>query len=223
MMAQRRAPSIETTAAAESTGGPNPIVGLRRADLRGSVRSVAAEALRNRRHITLSLLRLAGAIVGILPGRMIHRPGVKDHRFAAGAWSDDLLCRLPPRLYLAAHVERNGWPAGSEPDAARLPAAPHGQLIDIYRDNTLARPGAVVDGTPIDLGKICCDAFVTAGTADRIACHRCVARLGYWPASRGTSARRGSPRSARGSTVAASPAVPSWSPGSPAPPGRSVR
>ncbi|MGW4523954.1 alpha/beta fold hydrolase [Amycolatopsis sp. NPDC004378] len=68
-------------------------------------------------------------------------------------------------------------------DTTRLPAAFHGQLIDIYRDNSLARPGAVVvDGTPLDLGKITADAFVMAGTTDHItpwaACYRSARRLG---------------------------------------------
>ncbi|TWP49477.1 alpha/beta fold hydrolase [Lentzea tibetensis] len=68
-------------------------------------------------------------------------------------------------------------------DTTRLPAALHGQLIDIYRDNSLATPGAVVvNGTPIDLGRIDCDTFVLAGTTDHItpweACRRSSSRLG---------------------------------------------
>ncbi|MER6799238.1 alpha/beta fold hydrolase, partial [Amycolatopsis mediterranei] len=68
-------------------------------------------------------------------------------------------------------------------DTTRLPAAFHGQLIDIYRDNSLAHPGeVVVDGTPLDLGKITADAFVMAGTTDHItpwdACYRSARRLG---------------------------------------------
>jgi polyhydroxyalkanoate synthase len=68
-------------------------------------------------------------------------------------------------------------------DTTRLPAALHAQLIDIYRDNSLATPGAVtVNGTPIDLSKIDCDAFVIAGTTDHItpwdACYRSSLQLG---------------------------------------------
>jgi len=68
-------------------------------------------------------------------------------------------------------------------DTTRLPAAFHGQLIDIYRDNLLAKPGqVVVNGTPLDLGKITADAFVMAGTTDHItpwdACYRSARRLG---------------------------------------------
>ncbi|TWP49460.1 alpha/beta fold hydrolase [Lentzea tibetensis] len=68
-------------------------------------------------------------------------------------------------------------------DTTRLPAAFHGQLIDIYRDNSLARPDeVVVNGTPLNLGKITADAFVMAGTTDHItpwdACYRSAQRLG---------------------------------------------
>ena len=68
-------------------------------------------------------------------------------------------------------------------DTTRLPAAFHGQLIDIYRDNLLAKPGqVVVNGTPLDLGAITADAFVMAGTTDHItpwdACYRSARRLG---------------------------------------------
>jgi polyhydroxyalkanoate synthase len=68
-------------------------------------------------------------------------------------------------------------------DTTRLPAAFHGELIDIYRDNSLAHPGeVVVNGTPLDLGKITADAFVMAGTTDHItpwdACYRSSRRLG---------------------------------------------
>ncbi|GAA4886191.1 alpha/beta fold hydrolase [Actinomycetospora straminea] len=68
-------------------------------------------------------------------------------------------------------------------DTTRLPAAFHGQLIDIYRDNSLAHPDEVmVDDTPLDLGSITTDAFVMAGTTDHItpwdACYRSAQRLG---------------------------------------------
>jgi polyhydroxyalkanoate synthase len=67
-------------------------------------------------------------------------------------------------------------------DSTRLPAALHGQLIDIYRDNSLVEPGGlVIDGTPLDLGVVDCDVFVLAGTTDHItpwnACYRSATRL----------------------------------------------
>ncbi|MGH3950397.1 MAG: alpha/beta fold hydrolase [Pseudonocardiaceae bacterium] len=67
-------------------------------------------------------------------------------------------------------------------DSTRLPAAFHGELLDIYRDNSLVAPGAVsVGGLPIDLGKVNCDAFVLGGVTDHItpwdACYRSSLRL----------------------------------------------
>jgi polyhydroxyalkanoate synthase len=68
-------------------------------------------------------------------------------------------------------------------DTTRLPAAFHGQLIDLYRDNPLATPGkVVVNGTPLDLGKVTADAFVVAGATDHItpwqACYHSARLLG---------------------------------------------
>jgi polyhydroxyalkanoate synthase len=122
MTAQRRAPAIAAVAAAESIGGHNPIVGFRRADLLDSARSVAAEALRNRRHTAHILLRLAGATMAIVRDRMVHRPAAKDHRFAGCAWSENFLYRVLLQLYLAAHAELDLWLGGTElgePDRAR--------------------------------------------------------------------------------------------------------
>lgn len=67
-------------------------------------------------------------------------------------------------------------------DSTRLPAALHAQLIDIYRDNSLVAPGGIViDGIPLEVDRIECDAFVLAGTTDHItpwdACYRSALRL----------------------------------------------
>ncbi|TXC74414.1 class I poly(R)-hydroxyalkanoic acid synthase [Sphingorhabdus soli] len=56
-------------------------------------------------------------------------------------------------------------------DTTNLPAKWHrGYLKDLYRDNKLVVPGAmVVDGTPIDLTKIKTPAYIQAGREDHIA------------------------------------------------------
>ncbi len=56
-------------------------------------------------------------------------------------------------------------------DTTNLPAKWHrGYLKDMYRDNKLVVPGAmVVDGTPIDLTKIKTPAYIQAGREDHIA------------------------------------------------------
>jgi polyhydroxyalkanoate synthase subunit PhaC len=54
-------------------------------------------------------------------------------------------------------------------DTTRLPAGLHSDFLDLYRTNGLAHPGTLtVLGTPIDLGKVTCDAYVIAGSTDHI-------------------------------------------------------
>jgi len=54
-------------------------------------------------------------------------------------------------------------------DTTRLPAGLHSDFLDLYRTNALANPGTLtVLGTPIDLGKVTCDAYVIAGSTDHI-------------------------------------------------------
>lgn len=73
----------------------------------------------------------------------------------------------------------NNYLLGNEPpvfdilfwnnDTTRLPAAFHGDLIEMFKNNPLTRPGALeVCGTPIDLKQVKCDIFSVAGTADHI-------------------------------------------------------
>ncbi|MBG0840079.1 class II poly(R)-hydroxyalkanoic acid synthase [Ectopseudomonas toyotomiensis] len=73
----------------------------------------------------------------------------------------------------------NNYLLGNEPpvfdilywnnDTTRLPAALHGEFIDMFQTNPLTRPGALeVCGTPIDLKQVICDFFVVAGTTDHI-------------------------------------------------------
>jgi polyhydroxyalkanoate synthase len=102
------------SAAAEAIGGPNPIVGFRRKDLLDSIRSVAAEAVRNSRHTGTSLSNLARAAVDIARGRTVFRPGAKDRRFADSAWSENFLYRGLMQLYLAADAELDRWLGGTE-------------------------------------------------------------------------------------------------------------
>ena len=54
-------------------------------------------------------------------------------------------------------------------DATRLPAAMHGQLLDIFTGNLFSKPRALtVLGTPIDLSEVKCDKYVVAGMTDHI-------------------------------------------------------
>ncbi|MDU9391646.1 class II poly(R)-hydroxyalkanoic acid synthase [Pseudomonas sp. zfem002] len=73
----------------------------------------------------------------------------------------------------------NNYLLGNEPpvfdilfwnnDTTRLPAAFHGDLIEMFKNNPLTRPDALeVCGTPIDLKQVTTDIFCVAGTADHI-------------------------------------------------------
>lgn len=125
---------------------------------------------------TLAAAKRHSHVQGVLDGRELARVFnlLRPNDLIWTYWVNNyLLGRRPPAFDILY------W----NNDTTRLPAAFHGQLIDIYRDNALAHPGSVVvDGTPLDLGKVTADAFVMAGTTDHItpweACHRSSRRLG---------------------------------------------
>ena len=73
----------------------------------------------------------------------------------------------------------NNYLLGNEPpvfdilywnnDTTRLPAAFHGELVEMFKTNPLLRPNALeVCGTPIDLSKVTSDICCVAGTTDHI-------------------------------------------------------
>ncbi|AGI22289.1 poly(R)-hydroxyalkanoic acid synthase, class II [Pseudomonas sp. ATCC 13867] len=87
----------------------------------------------------------------------------------------------------------NNYLLGNEPpafdilfwnnDTTRLPAALHGELVEMFKTNPLTRAGALeVSGTPIDLKQVTCDFYCVAGLSDHItpweACYRSARLLG---------------------------------------------
>ena len=87
----------------------------------------------------------------------------------------------------------NNYLLGNEPpvfdilfwnnDTTRLPAALHGEFLELFKNNPLTRPGALeVCGTPIDLKQVKADYFVIAGLNDHItpweACYSSAQLLG---------------------------------------------
>lgn len=73
----------------------------------------------------------------------------------------------------------NNYLLGNEPpvfdilywnnDTTRLPAAFHGELVEMFKHNPLLRPNALeVCGTPIDLSQVKTDIYCVAGTTDHI-------------------------------------------------------
>ncbi len=86
----------------------------------------------------------------------------------------------------------NQWLMGEDPpvfdilawnaDGTNLPARLHEQLLGIFRDNSLMRPGGLeVLGTPVDVGTIKVPAFVTGAVNDHLTpwtgCYRTTAAL----------------------------------------------
>ncbi|MEH6567228.1 MAG: class II poly(R)-hydroxyalkanoic acid synthase [Halopseudomonas sp.] len=87
----------------------------------------------------------------------------------------------------------NNYLLGNEPpvfdilfwnnDTTRLPAALHGEFLEMFKSNPLTRPGALeVCGTPIDLKQIKSDCYIIAGLNDHItpweACYKSARLLG---------------------------------------------
>jgi polyhydroxyalkanoate synthase len=87
----------------------------------------------------------------------------------------------------------NNYLLGNEPpvfdilfwnnDTTRLPAALHGEFLELFKNNPLTRAGALeVCGTPIDLKQVKSDYFVIAGLNDHItpweACYSSAQLLG---------------------------------------------
>jgi polyhydroxyalkanoate synthase len=68
-------------------------------------------------------------------------------------------------------------------DPTNLPAALHRQFLEVYQDNTLVNPGAFkVLGTPVELGKVTVETYVTGAVADHLTpwkgCYRSTQLLG---------------------------------------------
>jgi polyhydroxyalkanoate synthase len=73
----------------------------------------------------------------------------------------------------------NNWLMGEDPpsfdilawnaDTTNLPAALHGQFLEIFEHDALTRPGALtVLGSPVDLGRVTTESYVTGGTTDHL-------------------------------------------------------
>jgi polyhydroxyalkanoate synthase len=68
-------------------------------------------------------------------------------------------------------------------DTTCLPAKFHSEMLDLFEDNPLVKPGEkIIKNTPIDLSQVQCDTYTVAGNNDHIcpwpACYRSVQHLG---------------------------------------------
>ena len=97
-------------------------------------------------------------------------------------------------------------------DATNLPAALHSQFLDIFTDNVLAAGEIEVLGTPIDLGRIALDTYVTGGL-DRPP-HALEGLLPHHAAASAATARSSSatPATSRASSIRPATRRPTTSP-----------
>lgn len=102
-------------------------------------------------------------------------PGYLDGRYMAATFNllrgRDLIWNYVVDNYLLGKAKKPFDLLHWNGDTTNLPAKWHrAYLTDLYRDNKLTTPGAIViDGTPIDLHKVQTPAYIQAGKEDHIA------------------------------------------------------
>jgi polyhydroxyalkanoate synthase subunit PhaC len=110
----------------------------------------------------ISLARFRSRRDGVLDGRSLGSvfTWLRPNDLVWNYWVNNyLLGNDPPTFDILA------WNA----DSTDLPRALHQQFLDIFTDNMLATPGALtVLGTPVDLGRIELDTYVTGATTDHL-------------------------------------------------------
>lgn len=110
----------------------------------------------------LSLARSNSRRAGVISGRAMGSvfSWMRPNELVWNYWVNNyLLGEDPPVFDILA------WNA----DGTNLPAALHGQFLDIFADNTLVQPGGMsVLGEPVDLGSIDVPKFVVGGINDHL-------------------------------------------------------
>jgi polyhydroxyalkanoate synthase subunit PhaC len=118
----------------------------------------------------LALARSKSVRAGVLDGSSLGAvfTWMRPNDLVWNYWVNNyLMGKDPPRFDILA------WNA----DSTDLPATLHRQFLDIFEQNVLARPGEFeVLGTPVDLGRLTLDTYVTGATTDHLtpwkACYR---------------------------------------------------
>jgi poly[(R)-3-hydroxyalkanoate] polymerase subunit PhaC len=136
---------------------PAPIGMFDSAPLMGLVR------FRARRRGVLEGRSLGTAFTWLRPNDLVWNYWVNNYLLGKDAPSFDILA----------------WNA----DSTNLPAALHSQFLDIFSHNVLIKPGAMtVLGSPVDLGRIEVETYVTGATTDHLTpwrgCYRTTQLLG---------------------------------------------
>ncbi|MDQ6782054.1 MAG: alpha/beta fold hydrolase [Actinomycetota bacterium] len=99
--------------------------------------------------------------------------GVLDSRSLASVFTwmrpNDLVWSYWVNNYLLGNDPPKSDILAWNADGTNLPSGLHGQFLEIFESNELTRPGALtVLGSPVDLGQITVDTYVTGGTTDHL-------------------------------------------------------
>ena len=111
---------------------------------------------------TVAAAKQSTALKGVLEGEEMARvfAWLRPNDLVWNYWSNNYLMGNAPPAFDILYWNN---------DTTRLPARFHGQLLDIFSEGLLHRPGGMeVLGTPIDLSQVTCDMYVLAGTTDHI-------------------------------------------------------
>jgi polyhydroxyalkanoate synthase subunit PhaC len=124
----------------------------------------------------LHMARLKSSRAGILEGKSLSHvfTWLRPNDLVWNYWvNNNLLGNDPPVFDILA------WNA----DSTNLPAKLHGQLLSIFSDNLVAVPGGIeVLGTPVDVGRVNVETYVTGALTDHLTpwkgCYRTTQLLG---------------------------------------------
>jgi polyhydroxyalkanoate synthase len=111
---------------------------------------------------TTAAAKLKSQSAGVLDGMEINRifAWLRPNDLVWNYWVNNYLMGNAPPAFDILYWSN---------DATRLPAKFHSEILDMFADNRLVKPGAMkVLGKPIDLSKVVCDKMFIAGTTDHI-------------------------------------------------------
>ena len=124
----------------------------------------------------IALARLRSQAKGVLGGAEIGRgfAWLRPNDLVWNYWVNNYLMGNAPPAFDVLYWNN---------DATSLPARLHGDFLDMLPTNPFKNPGALsVLGTPIDLAKVTCDAYILAGLTDHIvpwkACYATTQMMG---------------------------------------------
>jgi polyhydroxyalkanoate synthase len=111
---------------------------------------------------TTAAAKLKSQSSGVLDGMEMNRifAWLRPNDLVWNYWVNNYLMGNPPPAFDVLYWSN---------DSTRLPAVFHAEILDMFADNRLVKPGAMkVRGTPIDLSKVTFDKMFIAGATDHI-------------------------------------------------------